>query len=166
MLVGVVSFSGHSERHTMHAHLMTDPAAIARFVLGGNATFTLKNTVTGNRFTYKVTQIRKDGRAASPHFVKLMTGPDNESSFEYVGLIKNEANYFHGGAKAKVPADARAHKTFEWFWNTLQGRNARGPLSNFPGFEFWHEGRCCRCGRKLTVPESIANGIGPECAKH
>jgi hypothetical protein len=30
--------------------------------------------------------------------------------------------------------------------------------------EFWHEGKCCRCGRKLTVPASIASGIGPECA--
>ena len=24
--------------------------------------------------------------------------------------------------------------------------------------------RCCRCGRKLTVPASIHNGMGPECA--
>jgi hypothetical protein len=28
----------------------------------------------------------------------------------------------------------------------------------------WHEGRCGRCGRKLTVPESIESGFGPECA--
>ena len=27
----------------------------------------------------------------------------------------------------------------------------------------WHEGRCGRCGRKLTVPESIEAGYGPEC---
>ena len=32
--------------------------------------------------------------------------------------------------------------------------------------EVWHEGRCGRCNRALTVPESIASGIGPECAKH
>lgn len=25
-------------------------------------------------------------------------------------------------------------------------------------------GRCCRCGRKLTVPSSIEMGMGPECA--
>jgi hypothetical protein len=29
--------------------------------------------------------------------------------------------------------------------------------------EFWHEGRCGRCGRRLTVPDSIASGYGPEC---
>ena len=31
--------------------------------------------------------------------------------------------------------------------------------------EIFHEGRCCACGRKLTTPESILSGIGPECAK-
>jgi hypothetical protein len=29
--------------------------------------------------------------------------------------------------------------------------------------EVWHEGRCGRCGRALTVPESVERGIGPEC---
>lgn len=27
------------------------------------------------------------------------------------------------------------------------------------------EGNCARCGRKLIVPASIHNGLGPECAK-
>ena len=27
----------------------------------------------------------------------------------------------------------------------------------------YHEGKCCRCGRTLTTPESIKKGIGPEC---
>jgi hypothetical protein len=29
----------------------------------------------------------------------------------------------------------------------------------------WHEGSCARCGKKLTVPESIESGFGPECVK-
>jgi len=32
------------------------------------------------------------------------------------------------------------------------------------GLTVRHEGRCCRCGRQLTVPSSIDAGIGPECA--
>jgi len=32
------------------------------------------------------------------------------------------------------------------------------------GFELMHEGRCGRCGRPLTRPESIQSGIGPICA--
>jgi hypothetical protein len=31
--------------------------------------------------------------------------------------------------------------------------------------EIWHEGKCGKCGRQLTVPSSIETGIGPECIK-
>ena len=61
---------------------------------------------------------------------------------------------------AGLPADDLKAKAFAWFWRVLNGSG------NFPaGFEFWHEGRCCRCGKRLTVPESIQGGIGPECIK-
>lgn len=33
-----------------------------------------------------------------------------------------------------------------------------------PGLQIFHEGRCGRCGRVLTVPESVETGFGPECA--
>ena len=49
-------------------------------------------------------------------------------------------------------------QAFIWFLNRIE---ADKPTD---GFEFWHEGKCGRCGRKLTVPESIEAGIGPECA--
>ena len=26
--------------------------------------------------------------------------------------------------------------------------------------EIWHEGKCGKCGRTLTVPDSIINGLG------
>src|SRR5882672_9405186 len=29
--------------------------------------------------------------------------------------------------------------------------------------EIWHSGSCGRCGRTLTVPESVLSGFGPEC---
>lgn len=32
------------------------------------------------------------------------------------------------------------------------------------GYVIKHAGRCGRCGRILTVPESIDLGLGPECA--
>jgi hypothetical protein len=31
--------------------------------------------------------------------------------------------------------------------------------------EIWHEGTCCRCGKRLTVPASIELGMGADCAK-
>ena len=59
---------------------------------------------------------------------------------------------------AAVPFDDVRARGFAWFWRTLNG-------GTFPAtFEFWHEGRCAACARRLTVPNSIATGFGPECA--
>ena len=64
----------------------------------------------------------------------------------------------HGVVTAAVPFDDVRARGFAWFWRTLNG-------GTFPAtFEFWHEGRCAACARRLTVPNSIATGFGPECA--
>ncbi len=55
---------------------------------------------------------------------------------------------------------APSTRAFRWFVENLL---ARGAVSE--KVEFWHEGKCARCGRKLTTPESIQRGLGPECAE-
>lgn len=125
------------------------------FILGGNATFTLVSKGTGARFTYKV---RKPSEK-SPHFVSLMNGPDNENSYAFLGSIFNGSVYAHG-RKSSIGSDAPSAKGFVWLWNNLANKDVCPSVA-----EFHHEGRCCCCGRKLTTPESITAGIGPECAK-
>jgi hypothetical protein len=49
---------------------------------------------------------------------------------------------------------------FAWFWDRLRNGNLPEQV------EVHHEGRCGRCGRALTVPESIESGFGPECINH
>ena len=123
-----------------------------RFALAGNATFTIRSTQTGQRFTYKITAA-EDGPM---HFVKVLTGPDNTQDYRYLGFLRRGV-YFHGGAKAKVSATAPSAISFDWFWRHL----ARNALPET--VEVHHEGKCGRCGRALTVPESIQSGFGPEC---
>ncbi len=125
----------------------------AQFALAGNATFTLSSLKTGQRFTYK---IRVAENNATMHFVSVLVGPDNTSDYRYFGFIRRGV-YFHGGAKAKIGPDAPSAKAFQWFWVNL----ARSV--EMPQLEVCHEGRCGRCGRALTVPESIKSGFGPEC---
>ena len=136
---------------------MTEKGRIERgqernFILSGNATFTVKNTQTGGRFTFKVTQ----PDASGPHFVKVLTGSDNESDYGYLGTIFNAGQYKHG-RKSGISETAQSAKVFKWFLACLASETLPEQI------EVWHEGRCGRCGRKLTVPESIKSGYGPEC---
>jgi len=135
------------------------------FILGGKALFTIKNSKTGNRFTYKVT-IPKDRtpEEADLFFVKLLTGNDNSDSYsyKYIGCIRKgqPQAYFYYGRKSNVSENASGVKAFDFVFNKFIA-----PELAHPDLEVWHEGKCCRCGRTLTVPESIESGIGPECAR-
>lgn len=135
----------------VNAQLKT-PEQVRTFALAGNATLTLVSKETGNRFTFKIRQ--KD--QTTPHFVKLLCGSDNESDYQFLGSIFDGHIYRHG-KRSRIGMDAPSARAFEWFWKQVE----QGRLSD--KLEVWHEGRCGRCGRKLTVPSSIESGIGPIC---
>jgi hypothetical protein len=137
------------------ARLATAKAA-ETFIRAGNATLTIVSTKTGTRFTYKC-RTSDDGDVI---FVSLLNGPDNESDYRYLGRIAGDR--FWKGRKTPKPGDvgldAPSMRAFDWMWTHLLRNSIPGML------EIWHEGRCGRCNRKLTVPSSIATGMGPECA--
>lgn len=149
----------------MSAHKFEAISTAAAFILAGNARFTLVSGVTGARFTFRVS--RKD--ESSPWFVSVLSGANNEADYAYLGTIF-PARPVHGrtapspmvpvffhGKKSRIGKDAPSAKAFAWAWTFI----ARGQMP--PSCEIWHEGRCGKCGRALTVPESIASGIGPVC---
>lgn len=131
---------------------LMDNESVIRFVNGGKAIFTLVSKKTGQRYTYKVSE-SSDGEV---FFVALLSGPDNTEDYSFIGFIRDGA--FRHSRKARVGVDAPSFRAFDWFY-----RNLESPTL-LAGLEVWHEGKCCRCGRTLTVPSSIAIGIGPECA--
>lgn len=137
-----------------HGHKIETVAQAKAFLLAGNATATLLNPQTGNRFTFKIVKGKKDG---APHFVKVLTGPSNESDFEYLGCIFPDGR-FVVTSRSRISKDAPSARAFAWTWVRVYAGEAIGPA------EVWHEGRCGKCGRKLTVPESIKTGLGPICA--
>lgn len=130
-------------------------SARAAFVLAGRTIFTLVSSKTGQRFTFRVRAPRQDSRVdydADVRFVDVLVGPDNSSDYRYLGAIRG--GVFVVGRKSAVGADAPSAKAFAWFWSHVDD----------PRVEVWHAGRCGRCGRQLTVPESVALGLGPECS--
>jgi len=144
-----------------HTHDMrgkfADAAAALQFMRAGKATVTLVSLKSGNRFTYKLSE-SEDGQTI---FVGLLNGPDNNDDYKYIGRITRDI--FWAGRKNPRPGDiarnAPSVVAFDWAWRRL----VRDVLPS-EQLEIWHEGSCGRCGRKLTVPESIARGFGPECA--
>jgi hypothetical protein len=137
---------------------LTDAKSALSFMLAGKATVTFRSAKTGTHFTYKI-QLGEKRQPNDPDtwFVKLLTGPDNSSSFTYMGMIRN--NKFGLTRASKIGSDTVSCKTFTWVFDNLQ--NGKMPEL----LEVWHEGKCGRCGHKLTVPESIASGFGPDCAQ-
>jgi Family of unknown function (DUF6011) len=135
----------------------TTVAAARAFLLGGNATVTLVSTKTGTRFTYKI----RANDEGDVFFVSLLSGPDNEADYRYLGRIDPFGCFWAGRRTPKpgdVSPDAPSSEAFDWAWSLV--RNDVMPAM----LEIWHEGRCARCNRKLTVPSSIESGFGPECA--
>lgn len=131
------------------------------YALGGICLFTLQNEQTDNRFTFKVVDARRvDAQARKEiYFVKILTGADNENSYSFVGTIQHDdKGYFYKHSrKSRMTEDAQSVKVIKWFLVATQGK---GLPENI---KMYHEGRCGRCGRTLTVPESVASGYGPEC---
>lgn len=141
---------------------MSDAQAILNFIVGGRAVFTLVSKTTGERRTFRVAAPKDAQPGDALRFVSLLTGPDNTSNYEYVGLItKANGALVARASRGRMPTQPLM--AVGWLLAQLQ-RALHGEPSRLDQVEFWHEGRCCRCGRRLTVPESIASGIGPECA--
>jgi hypothetical protein len=140
----------------MHSHQMQVPEDVRTFVLAGNARLTLVSKRTGTRFTFKIRQPKPD----QPHYVSLLTEPDNERGYTFFGTIFEQRHFRHS-PRSSLGNVAPGPAAWRWFWTTLTQTSTLHPQ-----LEVWHEGRCGRCGRTLTVPESIENGLGPECIKH
>jgi uncharacterized protein DUF6011 len=136
----------------MQQQKISNAQTARQFIMAGNARFTLRSERSGTRYSFRVAK-SDDGKL---HFVSMLSGPDNESDYVYVGIIRD--GRFTTTRKSKLTMDSEPIRAFVWTFRHLIEKNAVPEH-----LELWHEGRCGRCGRTLTVPESIASGFGPEC---
>ncbi|HVO30501.1 MAG TPA: DUF6011 domain-containing protein [bacterium] len=150
-----------------NSHKFQDAGAAARFALAGDAVLTLRSLRTGTRYTYRVrladganpdSLFRTALSAERRWFVSLLVGPENTRDYAYLGTVSGEVPVFRLTRKSKMSFESGPARAARFFFECL----ARGAFP--PGLEVWHEGRCGRCGRLLTVPESVEAGIGPDCA--
>lgn len=131
------------------------------FILAGKAIFTVSNN-KGEWYTFRVKHKEAEGRFQEAWFVSLLTGPDNTASYTYLGMLSPQAldasQRVRLTAKSKYSESSKPVQVLRWALHLVWTGGT------FPeGYAIKHEGRCGRCGRLLTVPESIDRGIGPEC---
>ena len=130
---------------------ITNKQDIVTFLTAGRAEFTLESNNTATHFTFKITKSDTHYR----YFVNYLNGPD---SYGYAGMI-NELTGLKFYTTQKSPKkDTPVIRAINWFINQLDHGTKLDQV------EFHHIGRCGRCGRKLTTPESIRTGLGPVCA--
>lgn len=150
---------------------LTEMNHIRAFVTAGRAVFTLVSKRTGNRRTFRVRRGEsRPGETRPPlYFVDLLAGPDNTHDYRYLGFTRTLNDGVMTWTLNKHGWGREAAGIVRWFIGCLNSVHGEGPGARaaqfFADCEFWHEGRCGRCGRALTDPESIKAGIGPVCAE-
>ena len=130
-----------------------------------NGTYTIKNRSTGNHRTLEIKTVLPDDSLPDNHFknqnsgrrtVSLLTGPDNTSDYTMIGWLEERNIRMTQRYRDSRPTRAIAYMLFDL---ALHGENSPYAAQ----YELLKEGRCLRCNRKLTTPESISKGIGPIC---
>lgn len=136
--------------------LRTAEDALA-YITAGQARFTLRSRKTGMRYTYRARRTPDSPELNPTFFVDLLKGPANAEDFAYVGLLTERG--FSVTKKTRHLADSSYVAALKYMMRGLLD------LRRIPtDLEIWHSSKCGRCGRDLTVPESIATGLGPKCA--
>lgn len=123
-----------------------------------NGTYTIESPKGGWR-TFRIhTQKATAKFAPNERIVSLLTGPDNSNDFTRFGFLKADGQILLW----------RKHRTetFEQYAKMLRQFMLLGDECQIARMGYKIKvSRCCRrCNRKLTTPESIDAGIGPECA--
>ena len=122
-----------------------------------NGTFTLINREKGSHITMKIHTV-KGGDLKGKRIISKLIGPDNTTSFQGIAFLNTNDTY----------ALWKKHRTDKngQIISILLAMLIKGKASRFSEkISIKASTTCLRCNRKLTTPQSIADGIGPECIK-
>lgn len=114
-------------------------------LIAGNFTFTVKSLRTEQHYTYQVVRNNEYEDMVWNIFpdVGRLVMRDNHIEYDILPGRINE-NFV---------------KVFTVVFNLMKLNRSH------PQMELYSSSKCARCGRKLTTPESLIKGIGPECEK-
>lgn len=130
------------------------PAPVATGSLP-NGTYTIAFT-DGSHRTIRLVEDWRDDAPDGSQVAQLLTGPDNTNDFAGVAFVM--------GREARVWKRFKDAVELRAALDVLMACDLEGAKELGEAYALV-SGRCWRCNRTLTTPESIRNGIGPECAR-
>lgn len=129
------------------------------FVLAGEAVFTVENG-KGEHYTYRIESSEAKDTRPPLYFARVMVGRDNEGTYSYIGVVDTKTGSIRFTKASKHSDISKEYLVLAWALKQVWDQRTLPE-----GYAIRHSGNCGRCGRKLTNPESLNTGIGPECAK-
>jgi len=125
------------------------------FVLAGKSLFTVSNG-KGQHYTFKITK-REHEQWGNKWFASVRTHQESRN-YRYIGVVNPVSGVPHLTKASKYSQNSQEYRVLRWALDIVWGRRTLPP-----GYKIEHAGKCGRCGRTLTTPDSIRIGIGPEC---
>jgi hypothetical protein len=142
----------------------------------GNGTFTLNGM--GFHLTFEI-KTSKRGYFEGKRIVSIMVGRDNESDYQGIANLESDGTLrlwrkAEGCRKNPANGEPLTARQIEAVIRLILEHGKVGAVNgaeitkrfevNNRSYELLTSVKCIRCNRKLTHPDSVKLGIGPECA--
>lgn len=119
-----------------------------------NGTYTVVLNERGDYRTLRVESAKH--KPEGTQIVGFLSGPNNERDFTDFAWLSGDRI----GIWPRFKHDSISAQALKVLAGATEDR--RADMGTAYAIE---SGRCCRCGRELTVPASLLRGMGPECTK-
>ncbi len=153
----------HADRMMAHAEAEVFQAPAEALTVPGPKVFDGTYTIISPKGEHRTLRIRRQKLDASfkpgVSLVGLLTGADNENSYTNFGHVQDDGS-LRVWAKHENTNTAKIGVVLF----ALLKMDAAGQRFAAAGYSVEVSKRCYRCHRVLTHPQSLATGIGPECA--
>jgi hypothetical protein len=122
-----------------------------------NGTYTIESPKGGHK-TFRI-KTAKNGGLKGKRILSLLVGPDNTADYNGFATLDDNATAFRVWRKFE-------NGDMPFYAFMLAEMILKGDESRYVarGYRLLQSTVCRVCNRKLTTPESVKSGIGPDCA--
>ena len=139
--------------HHENSHQLEGHEAVWNYIKGGHGVVTLQSP-SGKHYTYCFKKPKNPEKFDL--FTLFAYCIEGKHQYRYVGMLSRKG--FRKTTNSEYEVDSEQFKGARFI--------VKMALHDFDTpMVLYHEGVCSCCGKKLTKPESIIRGIGPQCFK-